>query len=169
MFLISLKSLKGKFILLAAIVVATVIGFTVLSSSESSDASPADGALNYSAGTEAERISFISQLGLTVNEEPDSVTQFIIPQQFDTVYEEYNKIQINAGLDLTPYKGCTVKRWTYTVSDFPQYENSNAVKINLIIYNNRIIGGDICSLEIDGFMLPLTNQEQLWQKNDLTN
>ncbi len=156
MFLISFKSLKGKFILLTAAVAAAVIVFTVLSSSESTNASPADGTPDYSAASQEEIMSFINQLGLAVKSEPDSVSQVIIPAEFDDVYTNYNELQKQAGLDLSPYKGCTAKKWTYTVTDYPAYENSNAVKLNLLVYNGRIIGGDICSVELDGFMNPIT-------------
>lgn len=169
MFLISLKTLKGKFFLLTAAVVAAVVVFTVLSSSENKEISPADGVLNFSAATDEERLSFINQLGFSVNSEPVSVTEVIIPEQFDEVYEQYNTLQQEAGLDLAPYKGCTAKKWTYTVTNYPQYENSDVIRLNLLIYKGRIIGGDVCSVELDGFMTSLTNQESLWQRNDLTN
>lgn len=169
MFLISLKSLKGKFLLLVATVVAAVVVFTVISSSENKSASSGNGVLNYSASTDEQRLNFINSLGLSVKNEPDSVKEFIIPSEFDEVYEEYNKIQLLAGLDLSPYKGCTVKKWTYTVTNYPDYENSDIIKLTLIVCNGRIIGGDICSTKLDGFMHPLTKQESLWQKKDLTN
>lgn len=152
MLLISLKSLKGKFILLMAAVVAVVIVCTVLSASENTAASPADGSPDYSAATQDDITSFINQLGLTVKSEPDSITQVLIPSEFDDVYTNYNELQKQAGLDLSPYKGCTAKRWTYTVSNYPEYENSNTVRLNILVYNGRIIGGDICSVELDGFM-----------------
>ncbi len=169
MFLISLKSLKGKFLLLAATVVAAVVVFTVISSSENKSASAGEGFLNYSASTDEQRLNFIESLGLTVRNEPDSVKEFVLPDEFDEVYEEYNKIQKQTGLDLSAYKGNTVKKWTYTVTNYPDYENSDVIKLTLIVCNGRIIGGDICSTELDGFMLPLTKQESLWQKKDLTN
>lgn len=152
MFLISLKTLKGKFFLLLAAVVAAVIVFALLSSSENREYSPADGAPDFSAATHEEILSFISALGYTVKSSPETVTEVIIPAQFNDVYKNYNELQKQAGLDLSLYKGRTVKKWTYTITNYPQYENSDTVRINLLIYNGRIIGGDVCSIEIDGFM-----------------
>lgn len=157
MFLVSLKSLKGKLVLLVSAVVAIVIVFAVISSSENAEKSePTDGTLNYSASTEAERMSFITALGLTTDNEPSSVTEIKIPEEFDETFTNYNEIQKQSGLDLEPYKGCTVKKWTYTVTNYPGYEESQSIRINLLVYKGKIIGGDICSLEIDGFMKGLT-------------
>lgn len=161
MFLVSLKSLKGKLMLLIAVVIAAVVLCVVLTDKNSPDNSESsvqtDSALNYSAETHEQRMDFISQLGLKVNPEPESVGDVIIPQEFDDVYTEYNKLQKSAGLNLEPYKGCTVKKWTYNVTNYPEYENSSAIRINLLVYKGKIIGGDICSVELDGFMQGLTN------------
>lgn len=157
MFLVSLKSLKGKLILLVAAVTAIVIVFSVISNSENAEkVTPTDGVMNFSASTEEERMNFITQLGLNVEKEPSEVTEVIIPEEFDETYTSYNEIQKTAGLDLEHYKGCTVKRWTYTVTNYPEYEGSNSIKINLLVYKGKIIGGDICSVELDGFMKGLT-------------
>ncbi len=160
MFLVSIKSLKGKFILFVAVIAAIGIVFTIFSDSEKSAVvSSAESALNYSAADEAQRMNFISQLGLQVNTEPTSVREIIIPEEFDETYTNYNELQKQAQLDLEPYKGCCVKKWTYTVTNYPGYEDNPAIRVNLLVYRNRIIGGDICSVEIDGFMKGLTKQE----------
>lgn len=157
MFLFSFKSLKGKFILLLAVVVAAIIVCAVLSSDEPSDDEPVTSvnAIDYSASTQTEQLTFIASLGYTVNTEPDSVEEVVIPEEFDDVYTQYNELQKAADLDLSRYKGCNAKKWTYTVTDYPGYENSDCIKINLLIYNGRIIGGDVSSVELDGFMNPL--------------
>ncbi|MBR5233184.1 MAG: DUF4830 domain-containing protein [Clostridia bacterium] len=157
MFLLSLKSLKGKFILLMAVVIAAIIVCAVLSDKEPSSDEPVTdvNAIDYSASTQTEQLEFIAQLGYTVNTEPDSVEEVIIPEEFDDLYTQYNEMQKQADLDLSRYKGCNAKKWTYTVTDYPGYENRDCIKINLLVYSGRIIGGDICSVELDGFMNPL--------------
>lgn len=153
MFLFSLKSLKSKLILLVAAVTAIVIVFAVISNSEDAQkAKPTDGVIDFSASTEEERLNFITQLGLTVESDPSGVKEIVIPEEFDDTYTNYNEIQKQSGLDLEPYKGCTVKKWTYTVTNYPEYEGSQSIKINLLVYKGKIIGGDICSVELDGFM-----------------
>ena len=160
MFLVSLKSLKGKLILLITTVTVIVVAFAIISNSENTQkATSADSVLNFSASDEAERLNFISQLGLTVEIEPCDVQEVLIPEEFDEIYTQYNEIQKQAGLDLEHYKGCTAKRWTYTVTNYPEYENSRSIRINLLVYKGKIIGGDICSVELDGFMKGLAKQE----------
>ena len=74
----------------------------------------------------------------------------IIPEIFDSVYQKYNELQRAQEFDLTRYQGRRVKRWTYEVKNYPDYEGT--VVANLLIYNNTIIGGDIASNALDGFM-----------------
>lgn len=157
MFLVSLKSLKGKFFLLFAAVAAAVIVCAVISpdNAGNNEDSTQTNTVSLSASTQDELISFISSLGYTAKNEPDSVEEIIIPEEFDKVYEQYNELQKISGLDLSRYKGCTAKKWTFTITDYPGYEQQDCIKINLIVYGKRIIGGDICSVELDGFMTGL--------------
>ena len=52
-------------------------------------------------------------------------------------------------------KGCTVKKWTYILTDYPGYEEKDCIRMNLLVYKGKVIGGDICSVELDGFMTGL--------------
>ena len=78
--------------------------------------------------------------------------EVVIPAEFSSVYDNYNRLQKQAGFDLEPYKGCSVMRYTYSLGDFPADEY---VVINLLVTEEKIIGGDISSRRLDGFMLPL--------------
>lgn len=97
-------------------------------------------------------LSFISSFGWEVDEEPDEVREVIIPAEFDDVYENYNAIQLKQGYDLKKYAGERVKRWTYTVRNYPDYIDSDCIKINILVYGGEVIGGDVCSVRLDGFM-----------------
>lgn len=97
-------------------------------------------------------LSFISSLGWEVREEPDEVREVVIPAEFDEVYNSYNSIQKKQGYDLTDYTGERVKRWTYTVLNYPEYEDEEFIKINILICDDKVIGGDVCSVRLDGFM-----------------
>ncbi len=108
---------------------------------------------NADAKTNADRIIFINNLGYEViNSQPDTKTVFI-PDVFYNVYENYNSLQKSAGYDLSLYKGCSVKIYTYKINTPVGYEGECVA--NLIVYNDRIIGGDISSVALGGFMLPL--------------
>ena len=109
--------------------------------------------INYKATNNKERLIFISQFGWDVENEPDEVCEIIIPQEFDEVYNKYNAIQLKQGCDLRDYSGKRVKRWTYIIKNYPGYdETDTCVRINLLIYDGMVIGGDVSSTELSGFM-----------------
>ena len=53
----------------------------------------------------------LKQFGWEVEQEPVSIEEIVIPQQFNQVYERYNELQKTQGMDLTKYAGKTVKKW----------------------------------------------------------
>lgn len=151
MFVYTFKSSKLRWILLVVLCVLVVGAFLLYSKTPKPAAS--DGAVSLRASNSAERLTFISQFGWEVSDDPKEVREIIIPTQFDSVYEKYNAIQKAQDLDLSLYCGKRAKRWTYAVLNYPGYEsNPEAVEINLLVYDGLVIGGDVCSLEINGFM-----------------
>lgn len=100
--------------------------------------------------TNEDRISFLSQYGWEVDSEPVDEAKITIPSDFDKVLASYNEVQKQQGLDLSKYRGKEVMRYTYTVKNYPNY--SGTVYANVIIYKNRVIGGDICSSDVSGFI-----------------
>ena len=103
--------------------------------------------------TNKDRVNFLKKYGWDVEEEARAVEQVIIPVTFDPIYEKYNELQVGEGLDLEKYKGKTVKRYTFLVNN---YEYDGTVLANLLIYKNKVIGGDISSADLDGFVHGLT-------------
>lgn len=99
--------------------------------------------------TNEDRIAFLSQFGWTVEEEPLEEQIVTIPDKFNKVFRGYNDIQKKQGLDLEKYKRKEVTRYTYTVTNYPDYNGT--VYANLLVYRNTVIGGDICSADISGF------------------
>ncbi len=114
--------------------------------------------INQNADTNAKRVEFIKSLGITVDDETASSKDTIIPESFSDVYNNYNKIQKSAGYDLSAYKGCGVTIFTYSISPPEGYSGTCAA--HLIVYKGRVIGGDISSAELGGFMLPLRKIEE---------
>ncbi|MBQ3023583.1 MAG: DUF4830 domain-containing protein [Clostridia bacterium] len=86
-----------------------------------------------------------------VSEKPYEVVEFTIPETFNAVYERYNNLLKESGYDLSPYKGKKCKRYTYLIPS----ENARA---NIIVYDGKIIGGDISGITIDGIMLPIKSK-----------
>ena len=100
------------------------------------------------ADTNERRIAFISSLGIKVDENCEETREITIPTNFSDVYEEYNKLQRSAGYDLTAYMGCKVMRYTYKII----YSEK---RVDLLVFDGRVIGGDIVSYELDGKIEPL--------------
>lgn len=150
MFVFSVKSKQIKAGLLIIFVVLTVICLFVLAR-DSKETANNDGA-SLKAASHSERMTFLSQYGWEVDEEPLEVCEVIIPAEFDDTYTEYNKIQTAQGFDLSAFAGVRVKRWTYGIKNYTGYENRNCIRANLLVYDGLVIGGDVCSVELDGFM-----------------
>ena len=97
------------------------------------------------------RVRFLSQFGYEVAEDPLETAEITIPEKFDKVYAGYNEIQKAQGLDLSKYRRKTVMRYTYEVKNYDGY-NGGRVLANVIVYRGRVIGGDICSADPQGFV-----------------
>lgn len=105
------------------------------------------------ATNEQERLAFISHYGWEVDVEAVEVQEVVIPDVFDDVYNNYNQIQLKQGFDLEKYAGQRVKRWTYNVRNYPDTSaEDDYIRLNLLVSDGVIIGGDVCSVKLDGFM-----------------
>ena len=100
--------------------------------------------------TDADAAAFLEQFGWTVDSTPLEKIEIRIPQQFDKVMNAYNELQKSQGLDLARYKDKDVTRYTFRVTNYPGY--TGTVYANVIIYKNKVIGGDICSSDVTGFI-----------------
>lgn len=151
MFVYSFKTSKGKLLgLLAVITVAIILMIIVFSGGADAETASTKSKISTAASTAAERIQFLNQYGWEVKDEPISVTEILIPEEFDKTYEEYNTIQKTHGMDLSKHKGKSVKKWTYEVTNYPKSDAT--VQANLLVLNGKVIGGDISSTEENGFM-----------------
>lgn len=166
MFVLSMNSSKIKaaaVITAAAVCVCGAVAVITSRNSENAEASMPNKVKGSSA---EERMEFLTSCGLAVDEEPVEVTEIIIPAEFDETYESYNQIQISQGFDLEQYSGKRVKKWTYRVTNYPGYgEDSDSIRVNLLVYNDLIIGGDVCSVELNGFMHGFITDETAAQQS----
>ena len=87
-------------------------------------------------------MEFISSFGWEAEEEPQSVGEVLIPQELDSVLSQYNELQKAAGMDLTPYLGKTVKKYTYAVKNYP---NGGEAFATIYIYEGTVIAADVSS------------------------
>lgn len=105
------------------------------------------------ATDEAGRQTILQQLGLSAGEQPESFCEIVLPEQFDDVYQTYNKLQLQAGFDLTAYQGRRIMRYTYAITGSPEGQ-----LCNLLFYKGKLIGGDLSTSQLNGQMVPLPVQ-----------
>ena len=103
-------------------------------------------------------VEFFESYGWEVDKRCVDEAEVIIPKPFDRVYENYNKLQLRAGLDLTPYQGMRGHRYTYIVKNYPS-DTSDEVRANVICINGERVAGDIMTVRADGFMHSLLYED----------
>ena len=113
-------------------------------------AKPNDSYLSISseAQTTAQRLDFLRALGYSPDPDSEESEQVKIPLVFGDVYTRYNELQKQSGGDLSLYKGAECTRYTYA-------DVSANTRLNLLVLDGHIIGGDECTLSLDGELKPL--------------
>ena len=147
MFVMTTKvNLKKILVILAA--VAVVILALVLIFGGGSDESVQTGASAVS-GNDA-RVKFLRDLGWEVSTSPTESGQVLIPEEQNEVFSRYNALQKSQGYDLAQYAGKNVMRYVYKVNNYPNA--TEPVYATLLVYKNKVIGGDVCSADATGFI-----------------
>lgn len=151
MFVYSIRSATIKFISAIALSIAVLFALIALIPTYGDGDTQAASNISYTKIYEnSDRLAFISQFGWEVSEEPLETVEVTVPETFDTVYLGYNEMQKEQGLNLAKYKGKTVTRYTYKVTNYPDYEGT--VYLSLLVYKNKVVGGDVCSADVNGFV-----------------
>jgi len=127
---------------LAIILAVVIIGFILTAQAFSQKASQIDGSTNEL------RMIYLKSLGIEAEDDRLSSKEITIPQNFNEVYKEYNNLQKKSGFDLSRFKGKKATVYTYSLS-------GSEKQIHLIVCNQKIIGGDIADVNVNGKMYPL--------------
>ncbi len=98
----------------------------------------------------ADASAFLAQFGWTVDGARAESVKVTIPAEFDKVFAAYNELQKTQGLDLSKYKKKELTRYTFEVTNYPDYKGK--VYANVLVYRNKVVGGDICSADVSGFI-----------------
>lgn len=93
---------------------------------------------------------FLTELGWECDQNNVEIKESLLPNTFDQIFTEYNDLQIQQGCDLSKYLGETITVYTIPITNYGT--NKSSVYATLIVHKNQIIGGDIHSAEINGFM-----------------
>lgn len=151
MFVFSVKTSKSKIAAIIIAIVAIVIAVVMLIG-KSDEPAATDSAVNVKAENAEQRAAFLAQFGWKIDEEPVEVKEIFIPEDFDKSYKDYSELNKLNGFDLEVYKGERVKMWTYDILNYPGLEGrSGVVQATLLVFDGRVIGGDVSSLEQNGF------------------
>lgn len=106
--------------------------------------------VSFDGRTFASRVAFLKSFDWQVDEKSEQKKKITIPSEFDNVYSAYNNIQKSQGFDLSDYKGKPVTLYTLKITNYPN--NSNHVYASILVCDGLIIGGDVHSTELSGFM-----------------
>jgi hypothetical protein len=104
-----------------------------------------------------DRVAYLESFGWRVEPQPLEVQEVRIPDEFDPVLQNYNEIQLSQGFDLSRHKGKRVMRYRYGVLNHPQ--ETFEVYADLLVDGDTVIGSDIHTAELDGFMAGLAQPD----------
>ena len=161
MFIYSIRAATLKFVAIICVTLAAliaVIAFVPVYTSEEGRNVGAGVSVNAEAvdysydkvKSVGDAVKFLSQFGWTVNGATAEVAEVTIPAEFDKIFASYNEIQKSQGLDLSKYKKKELTRYTLEVTNYPDYDGK--VYANVLVYRGRVVGGDICSADVSGFV-----------------
>ena len=122
-----------------------------------SPAGHAGGKTGASAKSEKARVAYLAGCGWEVETPALKEETVLIPKQFNAVFETYNDLQKQQGFDLSRFAGKEVKLFTYKVVGSNLGENVVAM---LYVSNGSVVGGDVHSTALDGFMCGLRQEKQ---------
>ena len=147
MFTKSLKLTKKRAVALLLILGVILSAAVILCSSPRSLFSTGD-MLDVSQTKGREK--YLASYGWMIDPNSEEERNVLLPKNFEGAVREYADMQTSQGYDFASYAGHQCRQFTYTVTN---YEGcSSTVYATLYVKGTRVIGGDIHSAEIDGFM-----------------
>lgn len=162
MFVCTIKASSIKFFTAILVSAAVLVGIVAIVPSIDTTGETAVAMLDYKGiATVEEQLRFLEELGFQAKNIPVFSDEVRVPDTFDSVYRRYNEIQKAQGLNLEKYKGKTVLRYTYELKD-----TDEPTYVTLLIYKNRIVGGDVTGMGNEGFVMGLEQYRS--PENDLT-
>lgn len=158
MFIITAK-LKRERLIAGAVALAALAGVVAIAvgTMHARGAAVSTAASPKGVKTNEDRIAYLESYGWTVEPDAIAVEELLIPEEFDETYDQYLALQAGQGFDLSKYAGKRVKRYTYVITNYPT--GQTGVQSSLLIYRNTVIGGDVLSPELGGFIHGLDRPE----------
>lgn len=145
MFVMTARLSKTKLLAAIFLVAAAILLIVLLASGgEPTPSSPM-------GDTNDNRVAYLATFGWSVNTQPTQTQQVKIPETTDNrVFSRYNDLQLSQGFDLTEYAGKEITRYVYEILNYP--DATAPVYASVLVYEGRIIGGDITNSAQDGMI-----------------
>ena len=150
MFVVTARLNKKKLVICILILAAIAAVVLVLTGSGRKAQAASLPKLTAKVKSNEQRVSYLQGLGWEISQTPLEEQEVTIPKTFNEIYTSYNELQKAQGFDLTDYAGLRVTRYTYEVRNYP--DASDTVVADLLVYKHKVIGGDVQSTALDGFM-----------------
>lgn len=99
--------------------------------------------------TDQERVDYLTALGWEVEATPLETLDLQLPEDLSRTWGDYAALQEGQGMPFGQYAGQAVRRYTYTVLNYPGIPKG--VQANLYVAEGQIIGGDIIATGQGGF------------------
>lgn len=106
------------------------------------------------AASNEDRVAYLAGFGWQVQPDPIETLDLQLPDKLDGEWNAYAKLQKGQNLPFGSFAGQAVKRYTYTVTNYPDIPQG--VQANLYLWGDQIIGGDIIFTGQGGFQTDLT-------------
>ena len=157
MFIVTAKLSKKKALVIVLAIAVALCAIIFLAGRRDRGGEDGPGRTDIPIERPEDVIAFLNSLGWQVSEEPIEVQEVLIPREFNEAYAAYNELQKKAGFDLSNYGGQDAVRHTYRVLNYPGQEED--VVADVLVASGRVIGGNIQSIRLDGFMHELRPRE----------
>lgn len=142
----SLKLTKKRAVIIIVILAAIMIAAVLLRSSPGCGFGVSELIdLNSIGGRE----KYLNNFGWEIDKSSEEAGKVLLPREFDGVMQDYARLQTEQGYDFASYGGIECRRYTYIVTNYP---SDDTVYATIYVKGGRLIGGDIHSAAIDGFM-----------------
>ena len=150
MFIVTAKLNRKKALAIVLALALVLCAIIILAGRRDRAAEGTPGTLDAPIETAGDVVAFLENLGWEVVAEPIDIQEVLIPREFGPIYEAYNALQREAGFDLYDHRGRPAVRHTHEILNYPG--QSEGVVADVLIADNRVIGGAIQSIHLDGFM-----------------
>ena len=96
------------------------------------------------------REKYLASYGWVIDPASETERTVLLPKKFDGTVRDYADMQTDQGYDFAFYSGLECRQFTYEVTNYDGCDGT--VYAVLYVKGTRVIGGDIHSAEINGFM-----------------